>query len=78
MDDNVWQCMQIFMWIFGIQTIVLIAVMTGLHTVLNKKIEKNSEKIDELDKKVLQKIDELDKKFLQKIDDLDNKFLQKD
>lgn len=52
MSENVWQCAQILMWLTGIQTAILIAVMGGFYSNLSKKIDKTNERIDRLAEKV--------------------------
>ena len=52
MNENLWQLAQIVMWVAGIQTTIIIAVMGAFYSNLSKKNEKTNERIDKLGEKV--------------------------
>jgi len=56
MNESMWQIMQMIMWIIGIQTTIIIAILGGFLAYINNKIEgldqKLSNKIDSLDEKI--------------------------
>ncbi len=55
MDENTWRFAQVMMWIIGIQTTVLLAVLGGIWANISdirKKHEKTDEKISDIDKRV--------------------------
>ena len=68
MDENVWQCAQFLMWAFGIQTTILIAIIGAFYSNLNKKIEKNSVKIDAFHSDLLKRIETVNSDLQKKID----------
>lgn len=49
MDENTWRIVQIGMWLLGIQTTVIMAVLGAIYTSLSKKIEKVDFKIDKIE-----------------------------
>lgn len=60
MDENTWRIVQMGMWIIGIQTTVILAVMGALHASLTKKIDAIIARLDRVDNKV----NELDKRII--------------
>lgn len=56
MSEDIWKLMQMGMWLIGVQTAVIIAVLSGFFSRTNKKIE-------DLDQKLSGKIEKLDEKL---------------
>ncbi len=66
MDENTWKLAQIFMWALGIQTTLLLTIISGLWISVNRnfdKIEAKFDKIDERFTRVDEKLTDLDKRL---------------
>lgn len=73
MDENIWKLAQIVMWLVGIQTAIIIAVITTMWASMNRKFDKVDQRFDKLEEKLTKKIDEGDSKLADGIDRLDDK-----
>lgn len=52
MDENTWRLAQTIMWVFGIQTTVLIAAFSGMWVAFSKRFESIDKKLDSMDKRL--------------------------
>lgn len=49
MDENTWKIIQVAMWLLGLQTTIIIAILGAVYASLSKKIEKLDSKIEKLE-----------------------------
>lgn len=49
MDENTWRIIQIAMWMFGIQTTIILTVLGGMCHFFNKKFESVDQRFDKID-----------------------------
>lgn len=40
MEETIWKCAQVLMWVIGLQTVVIIAAFSGLWVHINKRFDK--------------------------------------
>lgn len=59
MDENLWRVIQIFMWIIGIQTTIIIAVLGAIWSSINKKFDAIDKRFELVDKR----FESVDKRF---------------
>lgn len=72
MNENLWQIAQIIMWVVGIQTTIMLAVLGSFYTNLNKKIDKLGEKSEHMDRR-LSKVEDNLEILKEKVTDLNQK-----
>ena len=67
MDENTWRIVQIGMWLLGIQTTIILAVLGAFYSNMSKKVEKLEEKLTKVNgdssSLLASKIDKLDEKI---------------
>lgn len=63
MDENTWRFAQLIMWLMGIQTTFLAALMGIIWNNLNKKIEKIEQKLEEKIELINTRVTDMDKRL---------------
>jgi hypothetical protein len=81
MDENTWRMTQVFMWLMGIQTTVIIAVVGAMWSSILRKFDAIDKKFESQDKKFTDRSDSLDRRIDrldEKITDIDRKVCHMD